>query len=101
MRPNAPSSTNDRSQPLEGETVDATPPQSPSTPSSPMQTAAVPAAPSAPLPDRLPAALGRYQLLKLLGRGGMGLVYLARDMQLDRLVALKVPQFTAQDGPHV
>jgi predicted Ser/Thr protein kinase len=101
MRPNAPSSTNDRSQPLEGETVDATPPQSPSTPSSPMQTAAVPAAPSAPLPDRLPAALGRYQLLKLLGRGGMGLVYLARDMQLDRLVALKVPQFTAQDGPRV
>ena len=36
------------------------------------------------------AVAGRYFVERELGRGGMGVVYLARDLSLDRMVAIKL-----------
>jgi serine/threonine protein kinase len=42
-------------------------------------------------PPRLPPQIGRYRVMRLLGQGGFGVVYLAHDDELHRPVAIKVP----------
>lgn len=47
----------------------------------------------------IPVDLLNYQLIRLLGRGGMGEVYLARNKNIDQLVAVKALHSKYADNP--
>jgi hypothetical protein len=42
----------------------------------------------------LSGQFGRYRIIRALGKGAMGTVYLAEDTHIERQVALKTPHFT-------
>jgi len=50
-------------------------------------------------PGKHPQRITRYRIEKVLGKGGFGIVYLAHDEQLNRLVAVKVPHASLISKP--
>ncbi|MFH1435243.1 MAG: protein kinase [Pseudomonadota bacterium] len=74
------------------ETVKLDSRQDPTTPMGPGRTG------PAPPKVRLPKKIGRYEVLQLIGKGGMGLVYACSDPLLGRSVAVKVLS-TVSDKP--
>jgi serine/threonine protein kinase len=65
--------------------------------------AAVHATPQHPLPavaKELSGRIGKYEIVKPLGRGAMGMVYVARDPVLERDVAVKVMVAGIADDPN-
>jgi serine/threonine protein kinase len=58
-----------------------------------------PPRPADATPPAVPEQFGRYRIMRRLGRGAMGAVYLALDTELHRQVALKIPSPEASNDP--
>jgi len=56
---------------------------------------------SAPLQKELSGRIGKYEILRPIGKGAMGMVYLAHDTVLERDVALKVMVSQIADDPEL
>jgi len=66
--------------------------EEPEAPSEPTSIAA-----TAMISGHTPSMLGRYRVLKELGRGAMGLVYLGKDPTIQRFVAIKTMRLDQND----
>lgn len=64
------------------------------------ETVGTPASRSLPSPEELAEQFPGLEILELLGQGGMGAVFKARQTNLDRYIALKVITEDAQNKPH-